>query len=433
MHPSPGAASLVDTVEESAELFEKEVAFDAGQLDPLEESLGLLRTPTFASDVTTGSGLSSVRCNDALAGPSTWRLLYIIIAVCTWYGAHAHSVVQSARLLRDLQHDYPWAHVTLTAVQIHVGVFASAAYIAVSTRIEQLRASLHLVEKDSLEPARPTAACPVSSMAAVQPCALLLLVAAAMCNAVGIAGTNASMVLLGSTHTQVLKASEPIYTALLKLFVLRKASSPLALFALGLIGAGCLTISLKAGQAGGGWLEMDGFLGLARDSLPVLLACIALPLMRVLTKTERLAAVLGSGAHTLFALTAIAAVPALACALYTHSLRGTPPMDMRFLTSAIALNTYMLASLSVLQVVDAVTHAVANAFKRVFIITVSGLFFRDAFDADRLVGLGMSFAGIVLYGEALAPPIARRRLAQRACILAVAPLLLLWLAARREI
>lgn len=380
-----------------------------------------------------------------MAHASAAQVAWLGVTVCVWYGAHAHSVVESARLLRDLHASYPYAHVTLTAVQLNVGVLAALGYLAVSTRLcgeawappassGDERLGLKASDADTETPLDMTdditEAEAGGALARTSGCTqwldagtLALLAAASACNTVGIGGTNASMVLLGSTHTQVLKASEPIYTALLKWLILRSSSSHTALGALTLIASGCALISLKTARAD----AAHGGPGVALAALPVTLACISLPLMRILTKTDRLRVLLGGGAHTLLALNALPALPALACAGYVHALHGTPPIDRRFFTSAIALNTYMLASLSVLRTVDAVSHAVANAFKRIFIITVSGIFFKDALDTRKLAGLGLAFVGIVVYGEALAPPVQPRRLAQRLCALAVPPLCLLWL------
>ncbi|KAJ1624431.1 hypothetical protein T492DRAFT_1047068 [Pavlovales sp. CCMP2436] len=304
------------------------------------------------------------------------------VAVLVWYSAHSYSVVVSGALIRDHLHLHPLVHVTVTATQVLAGVFMSAVYCCAAA-LGRCSLSSACGESDDRER--------MTLMSAA------LVFGAGICQLVGTAGTNASMASSGATLTQVFKSSEPAFTAALKWAVLGKPSVRLEVLALLVIVVGTMVTSTSkpAGKHGGG-------LSFSRALLPTLFACVSLPLMRVLTKSAAFPK-MSSGAHTLLVLGLVGLLPAIAVLFLVFRLEGVPPRDRRFVWSAISFNAYQLASLSVLREVDAISHSIGNALKRVFVITISLVAFREQLGAQSATGIVIVFLGIVLHAEQAQP------------------------------
>lgn len=330
-----------------------------------------------------GAHLNSI-CN---AGPDEAPSFGLILALLVWYGAHAYSVVVSGSLIRDHLPLHPLGHLTVTVAQVQAGVVMSSIYVACAS---YAGCGMGTVDMCC---ARPLFGKATSALG----WALVLI--AGLCQFVGIAGTNASMASAGAATTQVLKATEPMFTALLQYVILRKSSSPLDFFALVLIASGTLITS--ATQSG-------SRLVISRTVLPALCSSVSLPLMRVVTKVSEFPRA-SSGATVLLLLTIVGALPATIVLAYIFSSIGPPPADIRFIWSAISFNAYQLASLSVLHQLDAVKHSIGNAFKRVIVIALSVVLFGEQLSTHRAIGLAVCFTGILLHMEQSLPGSFRAR------------------------
>ncbi|KAG8471266.1 hypothetical protein KFE25_009687 [Diacronema lutheri] len=339
----------------------------------------------------------------------------LIAAVAVWYGAHAYSVVVSGALIRDLLELHPLGHLTVTGTQVFAGVVMSFAFVAVSD------GCVRGGQRDGGGRCSVERTCGLSAKTRDEMGARgwLLICFAGACQLVGTAGTNASMASSGATTTQVLKATEPLFTALLQAVLLRKPSGPLALAALSLLASGTLITSASASAKG-------GRLALLSALLPALCACVSLPLMRVVTKARSFPRV-GSGASMLLLFALVGTLPTAAVLAAAHRYVGQPPRDLRFVWSAISFNTYQLASLSVLHELDAVSHSIGNALKRVFVIAFSVVAFGERLSGQRALGLALCFVGIVLHAEQARPvrSSARHIAARMACIVGVPIMLML--------
>jgi len=339
------------------------------------------------------SGWTLILGTDPRAAATLAALVFV------WYGSHTYSVIETGRVIKEQRETDPMVHVTLTLWQVCMGVVMCVLWVG----FERVRGLCDLLYgKDE-----PGAAPRCAHVAAV-------VALAGMCQFAGTAGTNASMASVGSTNTQLIKATEPIYTAVLQQLILAKGTPPVSVCALGLIFAGTLVTT----RAGSDALELSARL------LPSLLACVSLPLMRVVTKTSGLEA-LRSGADTLLLLSSVSLLPATMIAAAHYTRVGMPPFDMRFVSSAVLFNLYQLASLSVLRRVDAVTHSIGNAAKRVVVITACALVFDQNVGPRRAAGIGVAFFGIALYAEGLSGGLSCKRIVLRSLLLSALPMALL--------
>lgn len=267
----------------------------------------------------------------------------VAIAVAVWYAAHTCSVLAASAILRAK----PELNLAVTAVQVLSGL---ALGVTVASEGES-------------QPPMPWRG----------------VVAAGLLYYVGTAATNASMAILGSTETQAIKATEPLYTAALQWCLLSRRTSPVAVLALAIVSTGT-ALTAATGASRGAWR-----LG------PSVVACVAFPLMRVVTKGEGMP----TGARLLAVLSATAAGPACLGAWLGPMTRA--PAGLTAATAA-AYAVYQLASLWVLGRLEPTTHAVCNSLKRGLVVL--GCAVADPsvpLGLERGAGLALVALGGVLY------------------------------------
>ena len=75
-----------------------------------------------------------------------------------------------------------------------------------------------------------------------------------------------------------------------------------------------------------------------------------------------------------------------------------PSLLMFFLFNGIVFSIYNLTSYVVLRKTDLITHSVLNAFRRVFIITFTTLWFHSSLSWINIFGIILSIFGVILFG-----------------------------------
>lgn len=300
--------------------------------------------------------------------------LRLVAAVLVWYCGHAYSAVITGALIRDLLQDFPLAHLTVTVFQQTACVLMSYLYTS--------RESFHM----------SSPGCDLRKLREeMSGRSFVILLLAGLCQALGTAGTNATMASAGATMTQIFKVSEPLFTAVLQYAVLSKAPKFLTIFALATITIGLALTSVHS---------FENMHPVTRHMLPAICACTSLPLMRILTKVSAFPR-MPSGAHTLLLISMASVLPTAGIAIFAVCVNvAPPPRDARFLWSAISFNAYQLASLTVLHELDVVSHSVGNALKRIFVICISAFALGGDFSFYREVGVALCVAGTLLHATA---------------------------------
>lgn len=214
----------------------------------------------------------------------------------------------------------------------------------------------------------------------------LMALTVAVLHLLGTVLTNASYRSIGATGTLVWKLTEPLAMIVLKFLVLGERTSLLAFLGIDIVLLGVLLFSANS-------------LTLVAVS-PILLANLAFPTRNVLLKKmqqgrgERLAP-----AQRLLGLY----VPALPLAAFTLVVKivlfggSSASLIPQLLKNAAIFNTYQLASLLVLERLDALTHSLANTMKRFTGIVLAAVYFAEPLGVQHGIGLLCTFLGFPMY------------------------------------
>ena len=202
---------------------------------------------------------------------------------------------------------------------------------------------------------------------------------------IGTAFTNASFAILGSTSTLVWKLSEPLSVALLKWSILGKKTSTFSLVGIFHLILGVMIFSRSALSS----LAVS----------PIMVANLAYPARNVASKyyqdrnSENL-----SGAER-FLRIYLSCFPFVMLAFIGKGIGYGIHVKLlhTMLANALLFNMYQFSSLALLDMLDALTHAVGNTLKRVFGVILSTMLNGDTIERPQKGGLGLACLGVLYY------------------------------------
>lgn len=297
----------------------------------------------------------------ALEGP-----LGLAALVAVWYGFGAAANVYCKQFLQARGDA-----LTLTLAQYLVGTAASAAVLL----------------------ARGGGGAALWAWPSRRQSALLALLALA--NGAGHLATNGSMAAVAVSFAHTVKAAEPLFSVALAAALLGQALSRPLLAALLLITAGTALASateLSYSHAGMAAAMASNVLFSSRNAVAKLLQRPSGPSACAWAEDSVALFLLLSGAGAALLLPPWAARQALGGG------GGGPTAPL--LLAAGCHCAYNLTSFLLLARVSPVTHAVANAMRRLFIIAVALLWFANPVTAANVAGTALACAGVLLYAQA---------------------------------
>lgn len=221
--------------------------------------------------------------------------------------------------------------------------------------------------------------------------ALLGLLSAA--NGMGHLATNGSMAAVAVSFAHTVKAAEPLFSVALAALLLNQALSRPLIVALLLITIGTALASateLSYSHAGMAAAMASNVLFSSRNAIAKLLQLPGTPCPWA------------KDSVALFLLLSTAGI-ALLLPLWIIRMAldggGGGPIAPLLLAAACHC-AYNLTSFLLLARVSPVTHAVANAMRRLFIIAVALLWFANPVTAANVTGTAIACAGVLLYAQA---------------------------------
>ena len=302
---------------------------------------------------------------------TTRSALFIAAAVGLWWLANTLATIASKSVMRGGDtssdstsgltlafKDLRW--VELTALQHLVGAVLAGVWIK--------------IRKKSLWP----------SQARKQ---RTLILVAALGNVVGNAATNAAYSLITSSTAQVIKACEPLFTFALTALLYRKYealdSSKLLSVVIIVAGAGAFLMSDASFNLWGVAAAMT--------------ANTAFPTRNIFLK--KLSDIWDNPIQKFAVMSAFSVVFLLPVwlmkVIFVSGFSTNHVFDTTI--SSFFHTTYNLASITVLESVSPVTHAILNISKRLFVISANIVYFQNPFTLSMLIGLMVLLVGCYLY------------------------------------
>ena len=210
---------------------------------------------------------------------------------------------------------------------------------------------------------------------------------AGLANVVGNLATNAAYSLVSSSATQVIKAYEPIFTFFLSLCLYKHYGDLTVTTLLSIVtmstGA-CIFLSLDTS------FNVWGLLAATSSNMGFATRNIFLKKLAWDSPVQKYAVI--SICSTVLLLPAIllkSAIVSVYSPLFTHSQES--------IISAVSHFTYNTASITILQDITPLTHAILNLSKRVFVIVANLIYFHIPVSTNLLLGLLIFFVGLTLY------------------------------------
>ncbi len=202
---------------------------------------------------------------------------------------------------------------------------------------------------------------------------------------IGTLFTNASYCLIGATSTLVWKLSEPVLTVILKYFLLNEKVSKIRF-------ASVISIVL------GVYIYSNASFSAAFSVSPILLANIAFPLRNVLVKLHQRN---DPESKTDFTLAMyIYSLPlALLGSVVKSAVVSSSTVDElpKLFRNSAYFSSYQIASVLLLARIDALTHAVANLFKRIFTVSITAIVLETVFTSRNIAGFALVTIGLAFY------------------------------------
>ena len=305
------------------------------------------------------------------AKTTTRSALFIAAAVGLWWLANTLATIASKSVMRGEDtssdstsgltlafKDLRW--VELTALQHLVGAVLAGLWIK--------------IRKKSLWP----------SHAREQ---RTLILVAALGNVVGNAATNAAYSLITSNTAQVIKACEPLFTFALTVLLYRKYEA--------LDSSTLLSVVIIVAGAGAFLMEDASFdlWGVAA----AMAANTAFPTRNIFLK--KLSDIWDNPIQKFAVMSAFSVTFLLPVwlikVIFVSGFSTSHVFDTTL--SSFFHSTYNLASITVLESVSPVTHAILNISKRLFVISANIVYFQNPFTLSMLIGLVVLLVGCYFY------------------------------------
>lgn len=305
--------------------------------------------------------------------------LLLPLLVLAWYCTAAVSIVSSKTILTAFP--FPF---TLCTSQFVMGAIVSGTI------------SSCMRSRSSSSAKRATVSSGVASPTEGRATPSLLVALISISYTLGFIFTNISFSIVNVAFAETVKAAEPISSVLIGLYVLHETNKRSTYLSLIPICAG-ISISCKG--------EFDFvFSGFAFALMSNFCFSYRAVMSKHLFKTHSIPQ---GEVGLFFYISTIGLLLLVPCCGY---LEGTKAIEMLlldagllrfvvplFLLNGLAYATYNIMSIFVLARSDLVTHAVLNAFRRVFIIVVSSAYFGIRVTALNIVGMCIAILGVVAF------------------------------------